>query len=626
MSFRQYLFALLCAGLLAACGGEHADAPTRLLASSGTADAGVYVFARTRANYAVARSGDGWLVTELASAAAPVAVGARARLRFADTTLSLDIDGAAGQAYRLYKAAFNRTPDAAGLGFWIEAMERGVPLDAVARGFTESAEYRSIYGDYLQTRQTVERLYQNVLGRPGEQAGIDFWTGVLRTSTPIWDVLAGFSESAENKAGVLPAIERGVPYAESGVGYVPAPPSALTLNAELGQAVTLAPVPGTPSGSAATYAWSFATRPAGSAATLAQPASAHPSFVPDQPGAYELSVVASDGSSRSVSTVTVVALWRPAAGLVPASGSFAYFDSQPGDPIGLGEAQLYTQADSVFSVSASGTWLGIDVFAQEQWHGRIAGRSGDARLAPGFYGDLRKFPGFDAAKGGLSWMHSGLFCDALTGWVMIDSVSYDGDTLAAIDLRFEQHCKGVAPALRGRIRWSASDTTSPPGPVNPPAGLWQPSPSALPAGGNYVFMESDPDDPIGEGRTFLYTGANAEIQVQTADPRPADHSGPRASFYVYGDIWWSGDFVGMSNQMQLVPGYYGNLTRYPFQNPAVGGLGFSGRHIACNTLTGWFVIDKISYARGEVVELDARFEHHCDGEQPAMRGKVHWTR
>lgn len=40
------------------------------------------------------------------------------RLKFDDTMVTLDIYGSAGQAYRLYQAAFNRTPDLGGMGYW----------------------------------------------------------------------------------------------------------------------------------------------------------------------------------------------------------------------------------------------------------------------------------------------------------------------------------------------------------------------------------------------------------------------------------------------------------------------------------------------------------------------------
>ena len=45
------------------------------------------------------------------------------RLVFSDVTVALDLDGVGGQAYRIYKAAFDREPDSGGLGYWIAQME-----------------------------------------------------------------------------------------------------------------------------------------------------------------------------------------------------------------------------------------------------------------------------------------------------------------------------------------------------------------------------------------------------------------------------------------------------------------------------------------------------------------------
>ena len=42
------------------------------------------------------------------------------RLEFADGFVYFDVNGVSGQAYRIYKAAFNRTPDNDGLKFWID--------------------------------------------------------------------------------------------------------------------------------------------------------------------------------------------------------------------------------------------------------------------------------------------------------------------------------------------------------------------------------------------------------------------------------------------------------------------------------------------------------------------------
>jgi hypothetical protein len=74
----------------------------------------------------------------------------------------------------------------------------------------------------------------------------------------------------------------------------------------------------------------------------------------------------------------------------------------------------------------------------------------------------------------------------------------------------------------------------------------------------------------------------------------------------------------------LQPGYYGNLSRYPFHNPAKGGLDWSGNGRGCNTLTGWFAIDSVTYTGTTLTQIDLRFEQHCEGGTPALHGAIHW--
>lgn len=141
------------------------------------------------------------------------------RLRFADGMVALDTGAGdiAGQAYRIYQAAFNRTPDAGGVGFWIGAMDRGQVLAGVAGGFVKSAEFIALYGASPSNASVVEKLYLNVLHRPGEAAGVAYWTGVLdggHASVP--EVLAGFSESAENIAGLVGVLANGFFYTPFG--------------------------------------------------------------------------------------------------------------------------------------------------------------------------------------------------------------------------------------------------------------------------------------------------------------------------------------------------------------------------------------------------------------------------
>jgi hypothetical protein len=133
------------------------------------------------------------------------------RVQFSDAALAFDIDGSAGQAYRLYQAAFDRAPDAAGLGYWIKAMDSGMGLDQVSAAFAGSKEFADLYGANASDSQFVTQLYQNVLHRPAEAGGYDFWMAAIEQhGVARADVLSHFSESVENQAQVIGSIHGGM--------------------------------------------------------------------------------------------------------------------------------------------------------------------------------------------------------------------------------------------------------------------------------------------------------------------------------------------------------------------------------------------------------------------------------
>jgi hypothetical protein len=124
-----------------------------------------------------------------------------------------DIDGVAGQAYRLYAAAFDRTPDPAGLGYWIDMMDKGVSLRAAAAGFTGSQEFIDLYGAHTSDAQFVDLLYQNTLHRAPDAAGRDFWVDAMQDhGAGREELLAQFSESPENQAQVIGSIQDGIAF------------------------------------------------------------------------------------------------------------------------------------------------------------------------------------------------------------------------------------------------------------------------------------------------------------------------------------------------------------------------------------------------------------------------------
>lgn len=135
------------------------------------------------------------------------------RICFEDKAIALDADGNAGQAYRLYQAAFNRKPDLGGLGVWMNQLDNGQSLDWVSAQFQNSAEFKLKYGTNVSTDQFVTLLYQNVLHRAPDAGGLAAWIGLLDAGGQTRaQVLTGFSESPENKAALIGVIQNGMEF------------------------------------------------------------------------------------------------------------------------------------------------------------------------------------------------------------------------------------------------------------------------------------------------------------------------------------------------------------------------------------------------------------------------------
>lgn len=197
-------------------GGMGADAldggagDDQLIGGAGL-DTAVYHAARAR--YSVTKTDAGWTVVDSSGINGTDQLTQVERLRFSDTMFALDTNGDAAQVFRIYQAAFNRAPDPGGLGFWIKFMDEGVPLNVVAAGFMAAPEFKAMYGANPSHEEFVNKLYMNVLHRPGEAAGVQFWLDVLADprSAPA-AVLAAFAESPENQAALVGVISHGFAY------------------------------------------------------------------------------------------------------------------------------------------------------------------------------------------------------------------------------------------------------------------------------------------------------------------------------------------------------------------------------------------------------------------------------
>lgn len=134
------------------------------------------------------------------------------RLLFDHQPLAIDADGNGGQAYRLYQAAFHRTPDQAGLGYWMAQLDHGLGLRDVAANFVTSKEFGDLYGASATNDAYINLLYNNVLHRAPDGPGAQYWSTALATGMERADVLIQFSESVENKAALIGQIGNGFGY------------------------------------------------------------------------------------------------------------------------------------------------------------------------------------------------------------------------------------------------------------------------------------------------------------------------------------------------------------------------------------------------------------------------------
>jgi len=181
---------------------------------SGGAGVDVLTVNGREANYKLAASGSAVTMTDLTGTGGTDLLTGVERVQFSDGWLALDTSGSAGQLYRLYEAMFNRAPDAAGMGYWLDTLDHGNQLVNIATGFVTSKEFNDIYGANATNTDFVTALYHNVLHREPDQAGLDFWVTQSMTAGG-WtraQVLVGFSDSAENIAVMAPVIPVGVAY------------------------------------------------------------------------------------------------------------------------------------------------------------------------------------------------------------------------------------------------------------------------------------------------------------------------------------------------------------------------------------------------------------------------------
>jgi hypothetical protein len=130
--------------------------------------------------------------------------------------------------------------------------------------------------------------------------------------------------------------------------------------------------------------------------------------------------------------------------------------SEPGDVVGRGQDYSYTRPfDQVFPVGgfrgASTINADIEALNGDSWRLTFAAPTGQP-IAPGEYTDAQRFPFQEAGRPGLSVDGNSIGCNTLTGSFTVLELEYGANNLVSrFHATFEQHCEGVAAALRGEI-------------------------------------------------------------------------------------------------------------------------------------------------------------------------------
>lgn len=104
---------------------------------------------------------------------------------------------------RLYWAYFKRRPDLGGLNFWMNRFRNGTRLVDISQQFSRSSEFQAKYGN-TTPEQFVTLVYQNVLERNPDAAGLTHWAKKIRSGTPRGQVMTNFSESSEGQRKIGP--------------------------------------------------------------------------------------------------------------------------------------------------------------------------------------------------------------------------------------------------------------------------------------------------------------------------------------------------------------------------------------------------------------------------------------
>lgn len=160
----------------------------------------------------------------------------------------------------------------------------------------------------------------------------------------------------------------------------------------------------------------------------------------------------------------IAALWMwPAS--ASAQTTLLVLDSQPGDYVGGGVLQTFSEADGTFNATRNydgGVRIAFIAPNYSNWWYLEFAAAGDLPLAPGPYEGAVRYPFQEPDQHGLSVSGDARGCNTLTGRFEVLEVTYGpaGD-VQSFAADFEQYCEGLTPALFGSVHFNSGAPVPP---------------------------------------------------------------------------------------------------------------------------------------------------------------------
>lgn len=107
-------------------------------------------------------------------------------------------EGHSDSVARLCTAGLGREPEEGGFEFWMDRYSTGsMGLLGMANYFAASPEFGVKFGS-LDQAGFIDQMYLNVLKRPADAGGLEYWDGRMTSGLTRGQLLMNFSESPEN--------------------------------------------------------------------------------------------------------------------------------------------------------------------------------------------------------------------------------------------------------------------------------------------------------------------------------------------------------------------------------------------------------------------------------------------